>query len=71
MNSVNRQVALQIARIRKEKNVSASSVAELIGLEPTGYLDLESGRRSITVEHLVVIGRALEVPPVQFLEGVK
>jgi transcriptional regulator with XRE-family HTH domain len=71
MNNVNQQVALQIAKIRREKNVPASSVAELIGIEPTAYLDLEAGRRSITVDHLVAISRALAVPLAQFLEGIK
>jgi transcriptional regulator with XRE-family HTH domain len=70
MDSVIKQIVSRVANIRREKNCSAASVAALLEMEPTVYLDLEAGRRTITLEHLITISRALAVPLASFFDGV-
>lgn len=58
-----------IQRIRKDRKMSQSELAEVLGKQSATYVNLiESGKRKVSLESLMHISKALKVPLNTFLD---
>ena len=62
-------VSKRILKLRKERNLSQATLAELAGLKPPAISQYESGARSPNFESLVKLSNALGVPSDYLLMG--
>ncbi len=63
------EMRLRIKEIRKQKKLTQRAVAELAGVSPSYFADLERGDSPINSIRLDAIARALGVPPSELIEG--
>jgi transcriptional regulator with XRE-family HTH domain len=64
MNSVGER----IRRIRQEKKISGTKVAQLLGITPQYYYDIEKGKRNLSAENASKIAKIFNVS-VDYLLG--
>jgi transcriptional regulator with XRE-family HTH domain len=69
-SSVGVRVGYRIKHHRKQKKLTQEKLAWEIGITSSYMGQLERGGRGITVEMLVRIARALNVPPADLLKGI-
>lgn len=63
------RMRLRIKEIRKQKKLTQKAVADLAGLSPSYFADLERGDSPINSLRLEAIARALGVHPSELIEG--
>lgn len=63
------RMRLRIKEIRKQKKLTQKAVADLAGLSPSYFADLERGDSPINSIRLEAIARALDVHPSELIEG--
>jgi transcriptional regulator with XRE-family HTH domain len=56
----------KVREIRKSKGVSQESLADLAGLDRTYISDIENGKRNVSIETIFKIGKALDIPIIEF-----
>lgn len=59
-----------ITSLRKEKGVSQSKIAEVIGISRTSYIDVEKGKRELNVSELEKLANFFGVSTEQILSGI-
>jgi transcriptional regulator with XRE-family HTH domain len=64
---ISRQVGRRIAMTRQAHGLSAADLAERLRWPRDTLVNYETGRRRLTVEHLIAIADALGVPPATLL----
>ncbi|HEX4114355.1 MAG TPA: helix-turn-helix transcriptional regulator [Solirubrobacteraceae bacterium] len=62
--------AANVARIRREKKLSQSQVANRSGIHHTEISRIERGRRDPRLSTLLRLARALKVKPARLLDGI-
>ena len=67
-NELNKEVAKVLQKIREEKNLSKTEVAERACMSLTYLGQLESGEYGLTFTKLINICNALEISPNELLE---
>lgn len=60
----------QIRATRHESGLTQEKVALAAGLDRSFYVEVETGKHSLTVERLFAIADALEVPVTRLLTGI-
>ncbi len=65
--NLTRQIGIRIAAYRENMGLSQTAVARKAGLSPSHLCNMEKGDRSIDVEKLGAIARALNCKMVDFL----
>lgn len=68
-SSLDRVLALQIARLRTKQGKSQQQLADMLGESQSTITRIESGDRSITVVELFRIAAALDCAPIYLLSG--
>ena len=63
-------IGINIADIRKKKGLTQSFLAEAADISDTYVSHIETGRKKVSIEVLLRISNALDVPPEQLLHGV-
>jgi transcriptional regulator with XRE-family HTH domain len=63
------QFAANVSRIRREKKLSQSQVANRTGIHHTEISRIERGRRDPRLSTLLSLARALKVKPARLLDG--
>ena len=58
-----------LAKIRREKNIKAENIARHLGLSNATYSQIETGRRSASLERVADICAELEISLEQFLQA--
>jgi predicted transcriptional regulator/DNA-binding XRE family transcriptional regulator len=58
----------RLLRVRKERNLTQASLAELLGISPSYLNQIENNQRPLTVPVLLKIGSALNIDPQIFSE---
>jgi transcriptional regulator with XRE-family HTH domain len=61
--------AANVSRIRREKKLSQSQVANRSGIHHTEISRIERGRRDPRLSTLLSLARALKVKPARLLDG--
>ena len=56
------------ARLRREKQIKASTIARQIGISEATYSQIETGRRSVSIERLGRICEELDLSTVEFVK---
>ena len=56
------------ARLRREKQIKASTIARQIGISEATYSQIETGRRSVSLERLGRICEELSLSTVEFVK---
>jgi transcriptional regulator with XRE-family HTH domain len=69
LQDIDLRVRGNIQKLRKQKGITQDQLAELSGLNRAHVYRLETGRQSMTLRTLKIIGDALEVRPTQLLKG--
>jgi len=59
----NRKMANQVRRLRKDRDITLEALAELTGISVSYLSRIESNKRGLSLENVVVIARALGVEP--------
>lgn len=59
--------ASNIKRIRRQKQITQAAIAEQIGITDKYWSDIETGRKSCSLDTLISIANALEVEPYELL----
>lgn len=62
-------VGENIRKIRKEKNKSAKYIAEKVGCSTQAILQYERGERTPSIDTLIDISEALDIPYTDLIEG--
>lgn len=62
-NHVKREFGLTVRRIRNEASLSQEQLAERSHLHPTYIGSIERGERSVGLEKIIAIARALNISP--------
>ena len=60
--SLNRDLGIALKRVRNKKGIKQVELADTVGVNRSYISELEAGKRNPTVETLVLICTALEVP---------
>lgn len=69
ISSFNRDISLNLKKIREEKNLTQEYLAECIGKDYTsGYATLEQGKKKLTFEDAVKISECLNIPLVKIMD---
>ena len=58
-----------LARVRREKNIKAATVARHVGISEATYSQIETGHRSASLERVTSICIELGLSTVQFVEA--
>jgi putative transcriptional regulator len=53
---------------RKEKKLNTKEIAQILGVSPTHYNDIENGKRNPSIELSLKISEFFNVPVLKFLE---
>lgn len=64
------RLAQNVVRLRAEKKLSQTQVAQRSGIHPTEVSRIERGMRDIRVSTPIRLARALEVAPARLLDGI-
>jgi len=64
------RLGLTVQAARRRAGLTQEALAALIARTPESVSNIERGRQLSTIETLVDLGRVLEVPPPDFLDGV-
>lgn len=64
---LSRQVGRRIAATRQSHGLSAADLAERLRWPRDTLVNYETGRRRLTVEHVIAIATALGIPPATLL----
>ena len=57
-----------LARLRREKQIKASTIARQIGISEATYSQIETGRRSVSLERISRICEELNLSTVDFVK---
>ena len=57
-----------LARLRREKKIKASTIARQIGISEATYSQIETGRRSVSLERISRICEELNLSAVEFVK---
>lgn len=57
-----------LARLRREKQIKASTIARQIGISEATYSQIETGRRSVSLERISRICEELNLSAVEFVK---
>lgn len=57
-----------IKTIREQKKITQEEVARQMGISQNAYSKIENNITQLTVNHIKLIGKALDVPPVELLK---
>jgi transcriptional regulator with XRE-family HTH domain len=69
LSRFNRDVSMNLKRIREEKNLTQEYLAECIGKDySSGYATLEQGKKKLTFEDAVKISECLNIPLHQIID---
>jgi len=63
------RLGLTVQAARRRAGLTQEALAALIARTPESVSNIERGRQLSTIETLVDLGRVLEVPPPDFLDG--
>lgn len=59
----------RIRQIRNNKGIRSKFIAGKLGMSPSGYCDIESGRRKLTIERALIIAELLGTDINAFIYG--
>lgn len=71
MKGAKHLIGENIRKHRLENNFSQEKLADMCVLHRTYIGSVERGERNISLENIVLISRALSVPPSVLLEGIR
>lgn len=57
-----------LLKARKEKGFSTQGIAEIFGISPTHYNDIENGKRNPSIDLSIVIAEFFKIPVLEFLK---
>ena len=57
-----------LARLRREKQIKASTIARQIGISEATYSQIETGRRSVSLERISRMCEELDLSTVDFVK---
>lgn len=68
-HNIYKDIALRIAQLRTQKNLSQNQVAKYLGIAQTTYSSYENGHRKIPLEALNALAYFYEVSPTYLFRG--
>lgn len=71
MNNIKLQFGKNLKNARYLKKLSQESLAEKSNLHRTYIGSVERGERNISLENIIILSRALDLPPAILLDGIK
>lgn len=69
MHGLQKQVGLRLRTLREERGLSQEALAAACNLHRTYIGLIERGERSLSIQTIEIIAKALEVPPSRLFEG--
>jgi transcriptional regulator with XRE-family HTH domain len=57
-----------LRKARKETGLSTQGIAEIFGISPTHYNDIENGKRNPSIDLSIIIAEFFKIPVLEFLK---